>query len=220
MKIPIHKIKKDKLVWMNNNFCKHNHTYLEHYNCYLQEQPDEQKIGHLDIEASNLDADFGLILSYCIKTHGKKEILKDVITKADLAKDLDKRVTQNLIRDMQKYDVLITYYGTGFDLPFIRARALINKIPFPHHGSIKHYDVYYTAKSKLKISSRRLENVCRVVLGTSQKTRVDGVHWINALRGEPKSLAYILDHNIKDVQDLEQVYNKMLDFTEGKTKSI
>ncbi|KKL84703.1 hypothetical protein LCGC14_1962040, partial [marine sediment metagenome] len=75
---PIHRLKKKETVWLANHKCKHRHNYIEHYNCYITENPDMERIGFLDIECSNLKADYGIILSYCIKKHGEDTIYSDV----------------------------------------------------------------------------------------------------------------------------------------------
>lgn len=221
MRIPVNKLKKEELVWLANHKCKkHGHDFLSHYMCYLRENPDKERIGHFDIEASNLDADYGIMLSYCILDDKTDKIYKGVITKKDLEKNLDKRLVQQCINDLLKFDIITGFYSTGFDFPFIRTRALIHNIKFPEYMSLKHKDVYYIAKSKLKLSSNRLENVSRVLFGESVKTRIDSKNWIGALRGDKKCLDYILDHNEKDVKELKRVYWKLINYTKETNKSI
>lgn len=217
---PVHRLKKKEIVWLGSHRCReHSHTYLEHYSCYLKENPDREKIGFLDIEASNLDADFGIMLSYCIKEHKKNKIYWGIIEKKE-DRDLDREVVERCINDMGRFDKIITFYGTKFDIPFIRTRALNLKIPFPNYGSIIHKDVYYIIRNKMKLSSNRLENACRVLLGKTQKTRIESKYWIWALRGDKKSLIYILDHNKKDVIDLENLYKKVIEFVGMSDTSI
>jgi uncharacterized protein YprB with RNaseH-like and TPR domain len=85
-------------------------------------------------------------------------------------------------------------------------------LDFPFFGVIKHTDLYFVIKSRFNLSSKRLENACRVLLGTTQKTRVDAKYWRGGVRGEPKSLKYILQHNRYDVVDLEKLYEAVIDF--------
>lgn len=221
MLAPVHKISKDKIMWLANHRCKHSHTFLEHYQCYLSEHKDQPKIGFLDIETSNLDANFGIILSYCIKESGKKTILYDVVTKEDLENGIeDKRVVERCVEDMKKFDLIVTYYGTKFDIPYIRTRALSLNIDFPEFGSIKHKDCYYIVKSKLKLNRRRLDVACRAVLGKTDKTYIEPAYWIKGQRGDKKSLEYILRHNRYDVIDLEKLYNKLIGFVGVSKPSI
>ena len=108
MKIPVHRLKKDTLIWLNNHYCeKHRHTYLQHYQCYLDEKPETEKTAVLDIETSNLKADYGIVLTWCLKPLGKKTLF-DVITPADIAKgrngDEDRRVVRSCIDACLQYD--------------------------------------------------------------------------------------------------------------------
>jgi uncharacterized protein YprB with RNaseH-like and TPR domain len=221
-KLPIHRLKKDEIIWLATHHCSHGHTFLSHYGCY--EPPETEKIGFLDIEASNLVADFGIVLSYCIKERGVEKILEGVLTPAQIKKakagDEDKQLITKCVEDLLKFDRIVTFYGTGFDLPFLRARALVCGVKFPAYGSIKHTDLYYLMRNKFKLSSRRLENCCRVLLGETQKTRIRNDYWRGAVRGDKKSLEYVLEHNRYDVIDLEKLYDKSIEYALAKGNSI
>ena len=481
--VPLHRLPKAKIIWLQQHKCQHRHTYLEHYKCYLQEQPDEhERLGFLDIEASNLDADYGIMLSWCIKDGDSDSVLSDVMTPQDVKRGIeDKRIVKSCIEAMLKFDRIVTYYGcltpehrvltdelkwipvgelkpgqgliafsehsslterrkwehsrvvanipiqrpclrvhlsdgtsltattdhpflasmpgnpgqyqwintrdlkpgsklrrliptweqntsyeagwlagfydgegninqghytnsyapegkytfdicatqkhgivleqakrfleicgfnwrssnydrnhtemaalsiagdtrdrlrflgavrptrlfnkfnpthlnsiknfgekdflevisiedmgvmevaglettsktyisegfgshnTGFDLPFLRARALIVGVDFPSYGSLKHKDLYYVIRNKFKLSSRRLENACRQLLGATDKTRIDAKYWRNGVRGDIESLKYILEHNVYDVLDLEKLYKKCEEFSKVNATSI
>lgn len=223
-KPPIHRLKKTEIVWLANHRCKHRHTYLDHYACYLEENPDTERIGFLDIEASNLKADFGIILSYAIKDGGSDKIYEGVLTPKDIKKakagDEDRRVVADLIRDLGNFDRVVTYYGTGFDIPFIRTRAVSMGIDFPVFGLISHTDLYYVVRNRFNLSSKRLENACRVLLGETDKTRVDAKYWRGGVRGEQASLDYIQEHNRYDVLDLEKLYRKIIGYAKPTGPSI
>jgi uncharacterized protein YprB with RNaseH-like and TPR domain len=220
---PVHKLKKDEIIWLASHRCNdHKHTYLTHYSCYLKDHPEEEeRLAFFDIEASNLDADYGIMLSWAIKPSDSKTVIGDVLTPADVKKGYeDKRIVQSCIDALAKFNRVVTYYGTGFDLPFLRARALIVGVDFPTFGSLKHKDLYYIVKSKFKLSSRRLENACRQLLGATDKTRIDAKYWRNGVRGDKDSLKYIYDHNLHDVIDLEKLYYKVIDFSKTNNTSI
>lgn len=220
--MPLHRLSKRELVRLATTRCKHGHTYLSHYGCYEAEQAE--KVGYLDIETSNLDADFGIILSYCIKDAGSNAILEGTLTEADIAEAKagceDRRVVEALVDDIQKFDRLVTYYGSRFDVPYARTRALITGVAFPIYGALTHTDLYYVLKHRFKLSSNRLENACRTLLGKTQKTRIENRFWRGGVRGDAKSLRYILDHNRKDVLDLERLYRKVIMFSKGRAVTI
>jgi len=200
-----------------NGHSKHNG--LEHPKCFNKLAHINERIGILDVECSGLVADFGILLTWCIKEYGKSDIYNDLINEKDLRGDLDKRITKSLALEIQNYDTIITYYGTKFDLSFIRSRCLYHNLDFSPYGSIKHIDVYYMVKSKLRLSRNRLETACRL-LGIKGKTHLDGRYWVKALTGDKKAINYILTHNKADVIILEKLYDRIKDYTKGTNRSI
>lgn len=210
---PVWNMPKKKIVQLAKWRCEHGETGLSHYNCYLRSNPDKEHLGFIDIESTNLAADFGIILCYCIADADSDTIYHRVITKGDLKDCLDKRVVEQCLKDMRKFDRLVGFYSTKFDIPFIRTRAVALGIEdFPEYGEIIHNDLYYAVRNKFRLSSNRLENACRILLGNTEKTRIESKYWIKALQGDVDSLAYILDHCKKDVTDLKKLYNKLIPY--------
>lgn len=220
MPIPVARMKKATLIWMSNHKCKHGHDYISHYSCYLTEQPDKNRLGFLDIESSNLHANWGIILSYAIKAHNEDKIYSRTISSKELRTCLDKEVVRSCVEDMKKFDILATYYGTRFDMPFIRTRAITLGINFPEYAGILHKDVYYMARNKLCLNSNRLDNVCEALFGSTTKTRLKPDKWTKALTGDKAALDYINDHNIHDVIELERVYNALVGYTKNLANSL
>lgn len=223
--VPLHRLTKAEIVWLSSHYCTtHRHTYLSHYNCYLAEQPNTERVGILDIESSNLKADYGIILTWCIKPLGKDEIIYDVISAEDIKVgrkgDEDRRVVTNLITEMREFDTVIGYYSKRFDLPFIRTRAVHMGVEFPFFGSIKHVDVYDMIRNRFNMSRKSQENACRVLLTETEKNHVDGRIWRDAARGDEDALGYVLDHNERDVRDLEKLYMKVKDYARKHEVSI
>lgn len=209
---PLHRLKKAELLYLATHRCRHGHRYLNHYACFQTEQHPQPKLGFFDIETFGLDAAFGIAMSYSIKPLGEDDILGDVMTLADIrrsrAGDEDRRLVTACIRDMQKFDTLVTHYGNDwrFDVPFIRTRAVSMGIPFPYYGTIRQLDTYPVLKSKFRLPSNRQEAACRTLLGATEKNHIDGHVWRAAMRGDPKALSYVADHNRRDVRDLERLY--------------
>jgi uncharacterized protein YprB with RNaseH-like and TPR domain len=197
--------------------CKHRHTFLEHPECYERKN---EKIGFLDLEASNLHADFGILLSYCIKELDG-EILGEVISPRELrSPKLDERIVKKCIEDMRRFDRIITYYGTGFDIPFIRTRSLLYGLDFPIYKEIKHTDVFYWAKTKLCLHRKRLQVVCDFLGIPAKEHPMTPNQWTTALTGNKDSLDYIFTHNKEDVVSLEEVYKRLLSYTANRANSI
>jgi len=212
------KTKKADLIWMQNNNClRHGRPYIEHYECYLTEVRPPERIGFLDIETSNLAANFGVMFAYCIKKSWKNEILFGITEPKTFKKDLDKEIVEKCVSDMKQFDRLVTFYGTKFDIPFIRTRALSQGVSFPGYGEILHTDLYYMVRNKLRQNSNRLETTCRTVFGKTHKTHIENEYWIRALMSDKESLEYILDHCKNDVLETERLFNVMTQFTGALT---
>lgn len=226
MRAPVHRLTKNEIMWLASHYCDaHRHAFLDgHYTCYLKEQPERRKAAVYDIETSNLDADYGIVLTWVVKPLGENKIIKGVITKDDITKgrhgDEDRRIVKECIEALSQFDVLIGYYSKRFDMPYLRARALHMGLDFPFYGTIQHVDVYDIVKNRFKMSRKRQEVACRFLLGHTDKTHFDGSVWRDAARGNTKALAEVLDHNIKDCTDLEALYVKVRDFARRHDVSI
>jgi len=226
--------------------CIHRHTIDEHPNCFgeglvIDTRPEEEqkalpwfkqpglRIGYLDIESDGLRVDFATMLSWAIKEKNGP-VVTDAVTKKELFKGTkDLRIIKSCINEMRKYDVIVTYYGTSFDLTFLRAKALHYNIDnFPQYvfdgkkmvPELIHFDLYYTCKSKLaSLSSKRLENVC-YYLGIVGKTPLDKAVWVEAKYGDKEALKQVVEHNIGDVVILEELHNRLTAFGAWNKKGV
>jgi uncharacterized protein YprB with RNaseH-like and TPR domain len=218
--------------------CVHRHTIDEHPKCFehgLVKQPfvdDKEyskvtgqpwykfpgyRVGYFDIETDGLLADFGTVLSWYIKEKGSDTFEYDVITKKELFEgNQDVRLIKSFVDAMRRYNIIVGYNSDYFDLPYMRTKALHYGIDFPGYGEVLHWDLYYTAKSKLRLSRKSLDNVCDY-LNIHGKTHIDKEVWRRAKYGDPTALAYVLEHNKGDVVILEQLHNK-LEFTRKWTR--
>lgn len=216
-------------------FCSHRHGIDSHPNCFASDdvilthydapipwyQNTGYKIGYLDIEADGLNADFGTMLTWCIKEKDG-EVYSDVITKKELFNGKrDRRIVASLLNKMSEYKIIVTYYGGDFhyDIPFIRAKALHFELEFPPYGSIYQYDLYNVVKQKLCLSRRSLDNACQY-LHIKGKTPLDKDIWRDAKYGDEKAIEGVLEHNVGDVQILEQLHNKLVPFRKWGKSSI
>lgn len=169
---------------------------------------NSSKIVFFDLETFDLAADFGLVMVGCVKERGGP-------TQTFSARgDAEERACLLGIRDaVEAADFTCTYYGTGFDLPYINTRLLINgERPIER---IRHVDLYYTARFKLKLNRNRLDNVEDAFFGdvdAKLKTRIRPGIWRRALQGSADDLAYIADHCERDVELLEKVFEKLRGF--------
>ena len=164
-----------------------------------------KRIVAFDLETFDLAADYGLIMVGCVKDRGGE-------TKTFFAHgDRDERECVVAIRDeLERADYVCTYYGTGFDLPYLNTRLIIHG-ERPLH-QIRHVDLYYVAKFKLKLNRNRLANVEMALFGVSNKTEILPGIWRRALQGDQAALDYIADHCQRDVAILERCFDRLRGF--------
>ncbi len=221
-KKPLWLLPHAELVWRLKHKCKHGHNYIEHAPCFTGYH--EERIGFLDVECEDLKADYGITFSYCIKVENENKIYFDTIRPEDFKKfprgKEDTRLIRNLIKDMENFDRLVGHFSSLFDFPFIRTRAVICNVPFPHYGVYNQTDTWRILKHKFKLSRNSLENACRKLLGYTEKDHLSLEIKHGCLRGEKKAIAYTLSHNKKDVRDTERLYHAIIPFIRKTNTSL
>ena len=182
---------------------------------------EDQRVGFLDIETTNLKANFGVMLSWCLKLRGGK-ILEDCVTRKEIIDRelLDRRIAQSLVDTLRDdVDVIVTYNGVRFDIPYIRSRCLMLGIDFLPYGSKKHIDMYYQVRGKLRLHRSSLDAACEA-LHIKGKTPISPQVWRDAALGYPDALKKVLRHNRGDVRILEKLFEKLLPFARSTRRSI
>lgn len=198
--------------------CIHGHTGYSHRNCYDQAKGVKNKIGFFDIETSDLLADWGLLLSYCIKHEGGG-IIKRCITPEEVtnSKVRDRRLVEMFAEDVKLFDTLVVFYGkdTGgryqrHDIPFMRTRfEHWRNTGFPKQSEISIVDIYDTCKSKFKLKRNSMQHVCNFLGITNKTTPHDFGIWQKARDGNAAALRAILKHNVGDVITTEELYKRV-----------
>lgn len=208
--------------------CKHGHNGLTHKNCYDVAHNIEERIGFLDIEAEDLSADYGIMFNWCILDGKTNKIHQDVITLEDIKNGSsksrnvppreDKRITQSLIKTLENYDRVVAHYGSRYDVPFIRTRAVICGVDFPTYGMLNQTDTWVILKNKFKLSRNSLQNATLKLLGQTRKDHLSLAVKHGCLRGEKWALDISVQHCRKDVLDLRDLYNE-IHWSMKKTKT-
>ncbi len=179
-----------------------------------------QIIGVLDIETSDLKADVGYMLSWAMYYPNEDRVTSDVITKRDITSmRLDKRICKTLVKELDGIELMIGYYSTKFDVPYMRTRCLMNGLSFPEYGSIRHIDCFYAARGKVATRRKSL-GIIAEALGLDGKTHEPLEVWRKAKLGDKDSLNKILEYNINDVIITWDVYNELKKYGKYVSKSI
>ena len=207
---PVGRLKRSDIIYLSQHRCKHRHTYLEHYQCYLEEVKWRERRGYFDIETftSGFNADRGILLCYCILDADSDEIYGRSITPAEIFDKKggrDKKLVEECVNHLREFDRIYTWYGSNFDVPWMRARAVKHGLQFIEHGAKYHKDLYYVGK-KFKYASKSLENMATQLLGSTRKTRFNYDRWLDAVLGDEVALNEIFEHCKYDVQDLRDIH--------------
>ena len=187
----------------------------------LQVEEDESYIANGIISHnSNLRADFGVVFSYCIKELDG-ELITNVVAPQEIRKGMyDKRIMKDLCSDLRKFDKVITFYGSRFDLPFLRTRAVYYGLDFPIYKEVLHQDAYYIVKNRFLLHRNRLETACRFFNIPCKEHPLKPDIWFEAMGGKKKALDYILEHNKEDVISLELLWKKINFYSQCSKRSI
>lgn len=207
--------------------CKHRHTPISHPNCFPKYWYEEEghRVGYLDIEASGLSANQARMLSWAIKENNGvvkwNNLLQEefFVEPGRVNVSADKRIVRALLDEMKEYTVLVTYYGTGFDLPFIRTRAMYYRMKFPGYGTMFHIDLFYHVRNKMSLNRNSLEQATKH-LDIAGKTKLDFTYWGLAAMGDSECMAKLIDHNIADVDILEKLHRRIEPYCKFTRKSV
>lgn len=225
-KLNPHKLLKRDLIWLHTHYCRHGHTYGSHYACFLEEKPDtapfQEKIGFFDIEASDLNAGFGYMISYALEELDGPMLGRVLTPKEILSGTFDRKIIKEAVADIKKFDRVIVHWGKDrrYDLPFLRSRALKFGVDFPLYKEVFCQDTWDMCKAKLCLKSNGLKYVCKF-LGITVKTHplIPEV-WQLAGIGRQKELNHIWEHNKEDVQSTQALWKKLHEFVPKSKTSI
>ena len=172
------------------------------------------KIAFFDLETTNLNASIGMILCGCIGWRARPgepgSILTAVANKGNDGLLSDHAVCLTLRDALETADYVVTWYGTKFDIPYINTRLLMHdERPI---NRLRHVDLYYSARFRLRLHSNRLQVAAETLLDKSDKTRVIGGVWQRAAQGSDEDMKYIIEHCKVDVGELEQVFDQLRGF--------
>ena len=224
--VNFNRLRKDEILWLFNHYCRHGHRYSEHPLCFLEEYKDKlatiERIGFLDIEATNLQADFGYILCYSLKELDGELRHRSISPKEIKTYNFDKGLMRQFLKDIKPFDRLVGYYSKDyrFDVPYLRTRALRWDLDFPTWKDYLFTDVYDMAKAKLRLHRNRLETVCDLFEIPAKEHRLNPEVWMRAQAGSKRALEYIQQHCDEDVLSLEAVYKRLFMFKGVSKTSI
>lgn len=170
-----------------------------------------------DIETTNLDPMFGILLCAVVKPWGAPDPddIKLFVNHQQGADD--REVVEATIEELNKYQVLIAHNGVFFDRKYLNGRALYHGCDLLNpRGKI--IDPWRLAKNHLNFRGNSLDRISDFLGCREKKTVVDGEIWMRAgfergytQRGSD-AMEYIKTHCLKDVAVLEEVADALMPF--------
>lgn len=173
-------------------------------------------LGFFDIETTGLGADFGFVIAACIKPATDKKIITFRIDDyKDYKKDLcnDKKLVLDIANALEDFDVICTYNGDKFDLPFMDTRLAVHGVR-KRVTLVHSIDLLPIIKQKMRLHSNRLDTVASALGLSEAKTRLLPQVWQRASHGSKKDLDYIVEHCEKDVLVLEEAFKRLKIFVD------
>ena|SRR2546422_3960958 len=158
-------------------------------------------VAMLDIEATGLRADYNSVLVVSFKPHGKRPISFTASKAGD-----DRSLMEQITKEMAKYQVIVTYYGKGFDAPMLESRLLFHNMPpLPKHH---HLDMYWLVKGRLKTARRSQAHLLEWLSLPEEKMTLSADVWNQVCSNFDETIGTLVKRCESDVRGLEVLYDR------------
>lgn len=170
-------------------------------NAFLRLTEGAHTLCSFDLESTGLHCDYNSILVGSIKPYGKKPITFSVVKPGD-----DRQVAQQIARELEKYDVWVSYYGKMFDIPMVQGRLLLHDLP----KLIKqpHLDMYFHMNAHVNTSRKSQAHRCEWLDTPTKKMTVSAEDWNRILSEYPEKRDIMIRRCESDTRGLEGLYDR------------
>jgi len=166
-------------------------------------------VAYLDIETISKKADEGMIIAIGLLTDDEPEVR--------FADSLEEeRRTLEWLRDkLEGCEMLVTWYGSGFDIPFLSTRALVHNVNLTKLTEIPMLDLCQWSRANLLLSSYSLESVARFLdisggKGFKEFRGTDILALFKLVdRGDLEARKLIVEHCKEDIVVLKLVHERL-----------
>lgn len=174
------------------------------------------QVGFFDLETTALDADFGQLLCGVIGEYDPQSPEEPGLIKYELddfdtpeGRCDDKGLAVTLREELSRYDLIVSYNGSRFDIPFLNTRLAAEG----ERGlsAKRHKDLLYVMRYKFRLQSNSLKNVGNFFFGHTVKTDMDKRTWRAAHAGSRTAYNEVIDHCRMDVIELARVWHRVKD---------
>jgi hypothetical protein len=168
---------------------------------YLDLVESGKRICFFDIESTGFKGDYNSTLVVSVKPFDGKP--KSFVVN-QVGSDIG--IVLAAKKELESYHCWVSYYGKGFDIPFLNTRLLrYGKMPIEQRH---HLDLYFSLKYNLATSRKGLGHMARWLLDNNdQKMDVGPQIWAE-IAHKPGNLKLMRTRCESDCAVLEQLYNK------------
>ena len=165
------------------------------------------KIAILDIETTSLAADSGIVVGVGVMPEdGPAEYLSVGRIEEE------KMVLSKLVSLLGQYEIVVTWNGRSFDLPFLTTRLLNHGLDPRSLMGMRHIDLHEVVKGRLRLTFTYLDHVCDF-FGIEKRKGPMGMDvphlYLKAQEGDSGALKVIRAHCLDDLEATRKVYVKL-----------
>lgn len=164
------------------------------------------RILYLDIETTSMKGDSGMVIVIGVLGDGGPELIFSGNPEDE------RKALEWLKGKLEGCDLVVTWYGSGFDIPYLLTRAVLHGVDLSKLAEIPMLDMYHWAKANLLMTSYKLTSVARF-LGVWDAGDFSGPDVLTLFklweRGDDKTADLIVQHCKEDVILLKKVHEKL-----------
>jgi len=166
------------------------------------------KLCLMDIESTSLDADTGTFVG-----GGLMELNGSFTWFYSKNPRNEKTALDRFLKRLSKYDIVVTWNGRFFDMPFLTAKALKHGLPVDRLHRLTHIDLAEFVKANLRLVRSDLYHVAKF-LNVKKDLSVEGFDvpslYLKAMKGDRRAASMIKNHCRDDLETTRRVFKKLL----------
>ena len=164
------------------------------------------KTVYLDIETTSKKADEGMVIAIGVLTDREPEVV--------FAETLEeeKRILSWLKEKIEGCELIVTWYGSGFDIPFLITRGVLHGIDLSGLARTPMLDLCEWCRANLLLSSNSLQSVAKF-LGVWEAGNFAGGDVLTlfkmSAKGSYEARREIVQHCREDLLMLRRIHEKL-----------
>jgi uncharacterized protein YprB with RNaseH-like and TPR domain len=166
-------------------------------------------VAYLDIETNAKNANEGMVVAIGLLTGDEPEVMFAGSFEEEM------KALEWLKNKLEDCEIIVTWYGSGFDIPFLSTRAIVHNIDLTELTEIPMLDLCQWSRANLLLSSYSLESIARF-LGISGGKGFKEFRGTDILalfklveRGDLEARKLIVEHCKEDIVVLKLVHEKL-----------